>query len=53
MPDYIPFSDLEQKVRETLESEDREIKCSQCSEYEACISGEPLAVPCPSREEQK
>lgn len=53
MPDYIPFLDLEQKVRETLESEDQEIKCSQCLEYEACISGDPLAIPCLGRKEQK
>lgn len=52
MSEYISFLDLEQKVREILESEDREIRCSQCPEYEACISGEPLAVPCPSRKEQ-
>lgn len=44
---YIPFLDLESKVQETLRKEDQEIKCSQCPEYEACISGEPLAIPCP------
>ena len=27
--------------------EDQDIKCSQCPEREACISGEPLAIPCP------
>ncbi len=53
MSEYIPFLDFEQKVRETLESEDQEIRCSQCPEYEACILGEPLAIPCPGRKEQK
>ena len=42
------FLDLESKVAETLKREDREIKCcSECPEHEACISGEPLAIPCP------
>ena len=41
------FLDLESKVQETLEREDREFKCSICPEFEACISGEPLAIPCP------
>lgn len=44
---FLPFLDLESKVQETLKKEDQEIKCSQCPEYEACISGEPLAIPCP------
>ena len=44
---YIPFLDLESKVAETLKREDQEFKCSQCPEYEACISGEILAIPCP------
>ena len=45
---YIPFLDLESKVAETLKREDLEIKhCRDCPEYEACISGEPLAIPCP------
>lgn len=39
MKTYIPFLDLESKVQE--------IKCSNCPEREACISGEPLAIPCP------
>lgn len=44
------FLDLESKVKETLEREDQElqgIRCSKCPEYESCISGEPLAIPCP------
>lgn len=47
---YIPFLDLESKVTETLKREDQEIqkiKCIECPEYEACISGEPLAIPFP------
>ena len=47
MKTYVPFLDLESKVQETLKREDQEIKCSQCPEHEACISGEPLAIPCP------
>ncbi|MBQ2809657.1 MAG: hypothetical protein IJF11_02060 [Clostridia bacterium] len=43
---YIPFLDLESKVQEILRKEYQEIKCSQCPEYEACISGGALAIPC-------
>ena len=47
MKNYILFLDLESKVQETQRREDEEIKCSNCPEREACISGEPLAIPCP------
>lgn len=45
---YIPFLDFEAKALEILKSEEKEIKCSNCLEYEYCVSGEPLVIPCPA-----
>lgn len=52
MPDYIPFLDLEELVSKTLKREEQELSCGACPEREYCISGEPVAIPCPAHDNQ-
>lgn len=42
------FLDIEEFVRQTISREEQELNCGACPEREYCISGEPVAIPCPA-----
>ena len=48
MSDYMSFLNLEELVSKTLKREEQELNCGVCPEREYCISGEPVAIPCPA-----